>query len=134
MFHPDFQYGKPFYFHVSVCHALQDSLLCLSAATAGVPAESGKANKITIIKLLYRLLGVFLFVPLVVECLGLWSLNSLKNIAFHTTSRSGTSPALAFCYFLEAQQLSICLWRYNSQMLLHHCSLIPGSLFWEEDN
>ena len=38
-----------------------------------------------------------------------------------TTSKSDTSLALAFCHFRE--QLSMCLWRYNSQMLLYHLSL-----------
>ena len=45
VFHPDIQYGKPFNFDASVHHSLQDSLLCLSAATTGVAAEDGKANK-----------------------------------------------------------------------------------------
>ena len=45
VFHPDFQYGKPAYFDVSVRHPLQDSLLVLSAAATGVAAECGKADK-----------------------------------------------------------------------------------------
>ena len=34
-----------FYFDVSVHHPLQDSLLCLSAATAGVTAGRGESDK-----------------------------------------------------------------------------------------
>ena len=82
---------------VPVHHPLQNSLLCLSAATAGVTAECGKADKD------YHYEAVVQaargeFVPLVVECLGLWSPNSLgvlKNSVFYTTSKSDASPALA---------------------------------------
>ena len=105
-----------------MCHPLQDSLLCLSAATAGVAAGRGEVDKDS-----RHESGGHFYSFLVVETLGLWSLNSLivlKNVALRTISKSGASSALAFCHFLE--QLSMCLWRYNSQMLLHHLSLLPG--------
>ena len=131
VFHPDFQFGKSAYFDASVHHALQDSLLCLSAAMAGVAAGHGEVDKD-----IHHEAAVWdaggIFIPLVVETLGLWSPNSLavlRSVALHTTSKSGASPALAFCHFLE--QLSVCLWRYNSQMLLHHLSLLPASPLWE---
>ena len=109
-------------------------MLCLSAVTAGAAAEHGEADKDHHYDAVVRATGG-IFVPLVVECLGLWSPSSLgvlRNIAFRTTSKSGASSALAFCHFLE--QLSICLWRYNSRMLLHHLSLVPGSPCWEVDD
>ena len=61
VFHPDFQYGKPFYFDAFVCHPLQDSLLCLSVATGGVATECGEADKDYYYEAVVRLLGVFLF-------------------------------------------------------------------------
>ena len=131
VFHPDFEFGKPAYFDVSVHHPLQDSLICLSAATAGVAAGRGEADKDSHHEASVRAAGG-IFIPLVVESLGLWSPHSLailRVIALRTTSKSGASTALAFCHFIE--QLSMCLWRYNSQMLLHHLSLLPGSPLWE---
>ena len=112
-------------------HPLQDSLICLSAATAGVAAGRGEADKDSHHEASVRAAGG-IFIPLVVESLGLWSPNSLavlRVIVLRTTSKSGASTALAFCHFIE--QLSMCLWRYNSQMLLHHLSLLPGSPLWE---
>ena len=103
VFHPDFQFGKSAYFDVSVCHPLQDSLLCLSAATAGVAAGRGEADKDSRHEAAVRAAGG-IFIPLVVETLGLWSPNSLavlRSVALRTTSKSGASLALAFCHFLE---------------------------------
>ena len=112
-------------------HPLQDSLICLSAATAGVDAGREEDDKDSHHEASVQAAGG-IFIPLVVESLGLWSPNSLavlRVVALRTTSKSGASTALAFCYFIE--QLSMCLWRYNSQMLLHHLSLLPGSPIWE---
>ena len=89
-----------------VRHPLQDSLLCLSidctdsgygvytiyglsAATAGVAAGRGEANKDSHHEAAVRDAGG-IFIPLVVETLGLWSPNSLavlKSVALHTTSK-----------------------------------------------
>ena len=72
------------------------------------------------------------FVPLVVESLGLWSAASrpvLQDIVLRTTTRSGISRGLAYCHLLE--QLSVCLWRHNAWTFLHLFSLLPGSPLWE---
>ena len=45
VYHPDFLYGKPAYFDVTVRNPLQDSLLSQSAVTAGVAASQGEAEK-----------------------------------------------------------------------------------------
>ena len=129
--HADFQFGKSAYFDDSVRHPLQDSLLCLSAATARVAAGRGEADKDSRHEATVWAAGD-IFIPLVVETLGLWSPNSLavlRSVALRTTSKSIASPTLAFCHF--PVQLSVCLWRYNSQMLLHHLNLLPGSPLWE---
>ena len=63
---PDFQFGKLAYFDVSVCHHLQDSLICLSAATAGVAAGHGEVDKDSHHEASVRPVGG-IFVPLVVE-------------------------------------------------------------------
>ena len=73
-----------------------------------------------------------IFIPLAVETLGLWSPASLKvlrDIAIRTTNRSGVGIALACHHFLE--QLSVCLWRHNARMCLHHFSLLPVDPLWE---
>ena len=61
VFHPDFQLGNPAYFDVSVCHPLQDSLICLFAATAGVAAGCGEVDKDSHHEALYGPQVVFLF-------------------------------------------------------------------------
>ena len=70
VFHSDFLYGKPAYFDMSLCHPLQDLLLCLSAATAGVVAKHGEADKDYHYEAVVRAAGS-IFVPLVVKSLGL---------------------------------------------------------------
>ena len=57
-------------------HPLQDSLLCLSAATAGVAAGRGEVDKDSCHKAAVQAAGD-IFIPLIVETLGLWSPNSL---------------------------------------------------------
>ena len=52
-------------------HPLQDSLICLSAATAGVAAGRGEADKDSHHEASVRAAGG-IFIPLVVESLGLW--------------------------------------------------------------
>ena len=101
VFHPDFQFGKPAYFDFSACHTLQDSLLCLSAATAGVVAGCGEFDKDSHREASVKVAGC-IFVPLVVESLGLWSPNSLavlRNITLRTIRKSDASAALEFCHF-----------------------------------
>ena len=129
VFHPDFQFGKPTYFDVSVHHPLQDSLIYIFAATAGVAAGRGEVDKDSHHEAYVRAAGgIFCSFGGGVFRLPN-SLAILKVIALHTTSKSGASTALVFCHFIE--QLSMCLWRYNSQMLLHHLSLLPSSPLWE---
>ena len=107
VFHPDFQFGKPAYFDLYVHHPLQDSLICLSAATAEVAAGCAEVDKDSHHEVSVRAAGD-IFVYLVVESLGLWSPNSLAILRvivlctqLATTSKSGASTALAFCHFIE---------------------------------
>ena len=129
--HPDYSYGKPAYFDVTVRNPFQDSLLSQSAVLAGVAASWGEVEKDA--HYIEALLGSGgIFIPLAVETLGLWSPASLKvlrDIAIRTTNRSGVGIALAFCHFLK--QFSVCLWRHNAHMFLHHFSLLPVSPLWE---
>ena len=131
VYHPDFLYGKPAYFDVTVRNPLQGSLLSQSAVTAGVAASRGEVEKDAHHE--EAVLGAGgIFIPLAVESLGLWSPASLKilrDIAVRATNRSGVSAAVACHHFIE--QLSICLWRHNSHMFLHLFSLLPVSPLWE---
>ena len=45
VFHPDFLYGKPAYFDVTVRNPLQDSILSQSAVSAGIAASRGEVEK-----------------------------------------------------------------------------------------
>ena len=126
VFHPDYLFGKPAYFDVTVRNPLQDSLLSQSAVLAGVAALRGEVEKDAHYE--EAVFGVGgIFIPLAVETLGLWSPASLKvlrDIAIRTTNRSGVGIALTCRHFLE--QLSVCLWRHNARMCLHHfgCCLL----------
>ena len=111
---------------------LQDSLLSQSAVTAGVCRIAGARwrRNARHEEAVFGAGGIF--IPLAVETLGLWSpasLSVLRDIALRTTTRSGAGIALACCHFIE--QLSVCLWRHNSRMFLHHFSLFPVSPLWE---
>ena len=131
VFHPDFVHGKPAYFDVTVRCPLQESLLGRSAVSAGVAAAKGEEDKDAHHDELVQADGG-VFVPLVVESLGLWSAASrpvLQDIALRTTIRSGISRGLAYRHLLE--QLSVCLWRHNTRTFLHLFSLLPGSPLWE---
>ena len=131
VFHPDFVHGKPAYFDVTVRCPLQESLLGRSAVSAGVAAAKGEEDKDAHHDELVQAAGG-VFVPLVVESLGLWSAASrpiLQDIALRTTTRSGISRGLAYRHLLE--QLSVCLWRHNARTFLHLFSLLPGSPLWE---
>ena len=81
--HPDFVYGKPAYFDVTVRCPLQESLLGRSAVSAGVAADNREEDKDAHHDELVQAAGS-VFVPLVVESLGLWSAASrpiLQGIA-----------------------------------------------------
>ena len=131
VYHPDFLFGKPAYFDVTVRNPLQNSLLSQSAVTAGVAASRGEMEKDAHHE--EAVLGAGgIFIPLAVESLGLWSpasLNTLRDIAVRATNRSGASATVAFHHFME--QLSVCLWRHNSHMFLHLFCLLPVSPMWE---
>ena len=131
VFHPDFLYGKPAYFDVTVRNPLQDSILSQSTVSAGIAASRGEVEKDAHHEEAVVSAGG-IFIPLAVETLGHWSPASLKilrEIAVRTTNRSGASTALASRHFIE--QLSICLWRSNSHMFLHLFSLLPVGPLWE---
>ena len=131
VFHPDFVYGNPAYFDVTVRCPLQESLLGRSAVSAGVAAAKGEEDKDAHHDELVQAAGD-VFVPLVVESLGLWSAAShpiLQDIALTTIARSGISRGLAYCHLLE--QLAVCLWHHNTRTFLHLFSLLPVSPLWE---
>lgn len=76
-------------------------LFCLSAATAGVAAGHGEADKDSYYEDTVWAAGG-IFAPLVVETLSLWSPNSLavlRNIALRAINKSGASPSLGFWSF-----------------------------------
>ena len=118
VFHPDSLQGRPAYFDLSVRNSLQPSYIIFSANTAGTAAAAGEMEKDH-----HHLLNVectgSLFYPLVVETFGLWSSSSLevlKDITRKTTITSGLTISKASTYLHE--RLSVCLWKYNSNMIL----------------
>ena len=63
------------------------------------------------------------FIPLVVECYGVWTpfvLKTLQTIADRATSRSDVPPKVARKNLL--QQLSVALWMNNARMILRYPS------------
>ena len=90
VYHPDFLYGKPAYFDVTVHNPLQDSLLSHSAVTAGLAASRGRWRRmLTMRRQCWEL-----------EEFSLASLNILRDIAVRATYRSGTSATVAFHHFV----------------------------------
>ena len=130
VFYSDYLYGKPAYFDVTVRNLLQDSLLNQSAILAGVAASRGEVEKDAYYEKAVLVVGR-IFIPLAVETLGLWTpagLKVLRDIAIRSTNRSGAG-VVACRHFLE--QLSVCLWRHNARMFLHHFSFLPVDPLWE---
>ena len=132
IFHPDFQHGHSAYFDVSVCSTIQPAFISSSASCAGVAAAAGEVAKDEKHLAAVEKTGSD-FVPLVVECFGVWTpfaLKMLKVIADCTmaTPRSGVPPKLAAKNLL--QQLSVALWQSNAKMILRYWALQDG----DDDN
>jgi len=123
VYHPDFQFGRPAYFDVSVHSTTQPSHISSSSCSAWVAAAAGEVAKDLKHQAVVEEAGCD-FIPLVVETFGVWSLfalRTLRTIADHTTARSGVSTKLARKHFL--QQLSVSLWTNNARMILRYWTL-----------
>jgi len=115
IFHPDFQYGHPTYFDVSVNSTTQPSHISSSASCVGVVAVAGEVAKDEKHLTMVEKAGG----TLVVEFFGVWILFALLilySIADCTTTGSGISRKVARRNLL--QQLSVCLWINNARMIL----------------
>ena len=123
VYHPDFQYGRPAYFDVSVRSTTQPSHISFSSFCAGVASAAGELAKDQGHQDAVEEAGCD-FVPLVVETFGVWSpfaLQTLRTIAERTTARSGASTKQAHKHML--QQLSVSLWTNNARMILRYWAL-----------
>ena len=123
IFHPDFQHGRSAYFDVSVRSTIQPAFISSSAACVGVAAAAGELAKGQKHLAAVEKAGSE-FVPLVVECFGVWTpfaLRMLRIIADCTTPRSGVPTKLARKNLL--QQLSVALWQSNAKMILRYWAL-----------
>ena len=106
VYHPDFQYGRPAYFDVSVHSATQPSYV--SSASGGWGVGQGPETSRC-----YRGDRVRFYSS------GVWSpfsLRMLQTIADRTTACSGCFTKLARSHFL--QQLSVSLLSNNARMIL----------------
>ena len=103
VYYPDFLFGKPAYFDVTMRNPLQDSLLSQSAVTAGVAASRGEMEKDAHHE--EAVLGAGgIFIPLAVESLGLWSPASsklLRDIAVRATNRSWKKDNITFLIWIN---------------------------------
>ncbi len=91
VFHPDFSDGRPTYFDISVRHTMQSSSINVASMTAGSAAAEGEGIKDNKYVKIVEQVGA-VFVPLVVETLGVWTpfaKSMLKNIATRTTIKNG---------------------------------------------
>ena len=123
-FHPDYQLGRPAYIDVSVHSTTQPAHVSSSTSCAGVAATAGEmAKDAKHLTILEKAGGDF--IPLVVESFGVWTPFALSvlnsSIADRTTTHSGVSPKIARKNLL--QQLSVCLWVNNAQMILRYWAL-----------
>jgi len=123
VYHPNFQYGRPAFFDISVRSTTQPSYISSASTCAGVAAAAGELAKDLRHQVAVEETGCD-FIPLVVETFGVWSpfaLRTLRTIAERTTARSGASAKLARTHLL--QQLSVSLWTNNARMILRYWAL-----------
>ena len=126
-FPPWFDDYKPTYFDISVRNSLLPQFLNRASFSASIISSVSEMDK----NIKYNHSGSsagFVFFPLVVKTLDLWtdsSISLLHHITACTTLRSGASQAQAFHNL--PKQLSIKLWSYNVKILLCRISLFPVS-------
>ena len=92
--HPDYQLGHPAYFDVSVHITTHPAHISSFTSCAGMAAAAGEVAKDAKHLAIVEKAGGD-FIPLVVECFGVWipfALWILHSIADHTTTWSGISP------------------------------------------
>jgi len=125
VFHPDFQHGRPAYFDISICSTTQPAFIPSSASCTGVvAAAAGEVAKDEKHWAAVENVGSD-FIPLVVECSGVWTpfaLKTLRTIADCITPHSGVPCNLARKNLLL--QLSVALWLNNTRMILRYWALI----------
>ena len=88
VYHPNFLFGRPAYFDVTVCNSFQQRFVLHSASNAGFAALEGEISKCMKYDTQVFSSGA-LFFPLAVESFGSWldvSLDTLKTIASKTVS------------------------------------------------
>ena len=114
---------------LSVRRTIQPAFISSSAACAGVAAAAGELAKDEKHLAAVEKAGSE-FVPLVVECFGVWTpfaLRMLRIIADCTIPRSGVPTKLAIPTKLARknllQQLSVALWQSNAKMILRYWAL-----------
>ena len=118
VFHPDFSFGKPGYFDVSVRNSFQSQFLSRASEHPGAAGEAGELDKDDKHEKDVTATGG-LFFPLIVETFGIWtpnSLRTLKRIASKATSINIIPLSLATRNLI--QLLSIRLWVFNARMVL----------------
>ena len=131
IYHPSFCYGKPTFFDVSVVSTLQPVNVNRASSSVGELAVQVEASKDAKYREQVEAKGG-VFVPLVVETLGVWTpygLAKLRDIAAKTTLRSGLELATAFNNFIQC--LSVCLWCSNAKLILYHLSSLCVSPIWD---
>ena len=131
IFHPDFRDGRAAYFDVTVRNTLQPAFLAEAAVRPGVAAEAVEAAKDLHHAAVVEQAGA-MFLPLVVESLGVWtphSLETLRDIAARTITASGLTSERALTNLL--QQLSVRLWQFNARMLRCRLQVVDDVLGWD---
>ena len=79
VFHPDFSFGKPGYFDVSVRNSFQSQFLSRASEHPGAAGEAGELDKDDKHEKDVTATGG-LFFPLIVETFGIWTPNSLRTL------------------------------------------------------
>ena len=131
IFHPDFQYGRPAYFDITVRNTLQPAFLAEGAIRPGVAAEAGEAAKDLHHAAAVEQAGR-VFLLLAVESFDVWtphSIETLKRIAARTTTSGGLTANRALLNLL--QQLSVGLWQFNSSLLRSRLQVLDDVAGWD---
>ena len=131
VYHPNFLFGRPAYFDITIRNTVRLKFVANSANAAGSAAETGEHEKDLKYEEVVDDSGA-LFFPLLVETYGCCtpsSLGTIKTIASKVVT--ATSIPFTQAYYNLMQQLSANLWKFNARMRQSRLMLDADVIAWD---
>ena len=131
VYHPNFLFGRPAYFDLTIRNTVQLKFVANSANSAGSAAAAGELEKGLKYEEAVADSGA-LFFPLAVETYGCWTFASLHTIKT-TASKVVTATSIPFTQANSnlMQQLSVNLWKFNARMIQSRLMLDADVIAWD---